>query len=250
MDKRKRKKKKMDVDEVFDIIDGVYVHKVQFNDLNLIQNPETPIQLSEIDKYKDVIVYGDSKRNCTIESVGYGSIRATHGTTIGTFYFEVKIENPKKEPAHTRIGWAKKHSELCVPFGIDQNSYSYRDIKGDIFNKNERKDYGRPYGKGDIIGCLIHLNGYEVKEYPTKIEEMIQDGKEFKFIETYEPILISQGSFIKFYQNGLDQGIAFKDIEAGKYYPAISLYGGANVSFIFDRNSLNYSPKDLNFSTF
>lgn len=249
MDKRKRKKKKLDADEAFENIDGVLVHKVPFEDLNLFPNPDFPPRF-ESDKYKDIIVFGDSRRNCTIKSpCGYGSIRASHGAIKGTYYFEVKIDTPTSEQSHTRIGWSNKHAELCVPFGYDQHSYSYRD-KGDVFHKSQRKDYGKSYGKGDVIGCLIHLKGYNVDEYPTKIEEFIQDGKKFKFIETNYPTIISQGSFIKFYLNGKDQGIAFHDLEAGKYFPAISLYGGANVSIIFEKNSLNYPPKDLEFSTF
>jgi len=92
--------------------------------------------------------------------------------------------------------------------------------------------------------------GYHVDQYPTKLEEFVQDGKKFKYIDTLEPIMISKGSFIKFYVNGKDQGVAFQDLISGKYYPGISLFGGAQATIFFDRNLLTYPPKDTSFSTF
>jgi len=41
------------------------------------------------------------------------------------------------------------------------------------------------------------------------------------------------GSFVSFYKNGEEVGIAFRDITRGEYYPAVSLYFKAAVSVNF-----------------
>lgn len=66
-------------------------------------------------------------------------------------------------------------------------------------------DYGETYGVGDVIGCLIHLGGSN-----ESLSEM------------------------RFFKNGRDQGQAYgyehgAVIPKGVYFPAISLFGQAQV---------------------
>jgi hypothetical protein len=46
---------------------------------------------------------------------------------------------------------------------------------------------------------------------------------------------VSENNQIRFFKNGVDQGVAFKgaDVPKGIYYPAISLYNDANVRVNF-----------------
>jgi len=79
--------------------------------------------------------------------------------------------------------------------------------KGSIIHNCTRYDgYSTSFGPGDIIGCYINIDSYD----PTKNE-------------------------IRFYLNGIDQGIAFPYDDVvppppdGIYYPAISLFNTAAV---------------------
>ncbi|VDO34062.1 unnamed protein product [Brugia timori] len=50
----------------------------------------------------------------------------------------------------------------------------------------------------------------------------------YKYIYLNQVVILST-SYIEFYRNGKSCGIAFTDIYAGFYYPAVSLFQGATV---------------------
>lgn len=54
-----------------------------------------------------------------------------------------------------------------------------------------------------------------------------------KINETLKNLHILQGSRIEFFKNGVSQGVAFEDIYAGSYFPAISIHKSATVSVNF-----------------
>jgi len=54
-----------------------------------------------------------------------------------------------------------------------------------------------------------------------------------KITETLKNLHILQGSRIEFFKNGQSQGVAFEDIYAGSYFPAISIHKSATVSVNF-----------------
>lgn len=54
-----------------------------------------------------------------------------------------------------------------------------------------------------------------------------------KIAETLKNLHILQGSRIEFFKNGQSQGVAFEDIYAGSYFPAISIHKSATVSVNF-----------------
>lgn len=67
-----------------------------------------------------------------------------------------------------------------------------------------------------------------------------------KLDPTKPGIKIVQGSEIRFFKNGIDQGVAFRNVYEGTYYPAVSLYMGANVTFNFGPK-FKYPPTDLEY---
>lgn len=74
-------------------------------------------------------------RKTVIGEKGYSSIRATHGVSRGTWYYEVKInETPPK--GATRIGWAQELASLLCPIGYDKFGYSWRSRKGTVFHES------------------------------------------------------------------------------------------------------------------
>ena len=48
-----------------------------------------------------------------------------------------------------------------------------------------------------------------------------------------KPLTPVPKSYIEYFKNGQSLGVAFKDLNLGKYHPAISAYGGASVSVNF-----------------
>lgn len=54
-----------------------------------------------------------------------------------------------------------------------------------------------------------------------------------KVNETLKNMHILSGSRIEFFKNGQSQGVAFEDIYAGSYFPAISIHKSATVSVNF-----------------
>lgn len=134
-------------------------------------------------------------------------------------------------------GWSTNKSELNAPVGFDKFGFGYRDISGCInisirilfvtllsmihFNQYtcepihciislgsvvhqslRRDNYGASFTSGDIIGVYILLDD-----------------------------VFPANNIIKFYKNGVDQGIAFagKEITPGIYFPTVSLYGSVGV---------------------
>uniref|UniRef100_A0A0C9S669 TSA: Wollemia nobilis Ref_Wollemi_Transcript_11699_1872 transcribed RNA sequence n=1 Tax=Wollemia nobilis TaxID=56998 RepID=A0A0C9S669_9CONI len=154
---------------------------------------------------------------------GYRMVRATRGVVEGAWYFEIRVVN-LGETGHTRLGWSTEKGDVQAPVGYDANSYSYRDVDGSKVHKAVREPYGDgPYVEGDVIGFYINLpNGCE---YAPKSPQYVWYKGQLHYINNAEePPKIVPGSEISFFRNGKCQGVAFKDIIAGRYYPAASMY--------------------------
>jgi Set1/Ash2 histone methyltransferase complex subunit ASH2 len=105
-------------------------------------------------------------RMCVTGDKGYSMIRATHGASHGSWYFEVTIKEKPNASAAFRIGWAQPLSNLQAPCGYDKFSYSWRSRKGTVFHDSIGKSYSKlfsensvdpGYGLGDTLGFYIHL---------------------------------------------------------------------------------------------
>ncbi|KAL2329219.1 hypothetical protein Fmac_022646 [Flemingia macrophylla] len=156
------------------------------------------------------------------------------------------------ESGHTRLGWSTEKGDLQAPVGYDGNSFGYRDIDGSKIHKALREKYGEEgYKEGDVIGFYINLPDGE--KYAPKAPHMVwykgqryacaQDAKE-------DPPQVVPGSEISFFKNGICQGLAFKDLQGGRYYPAASMFTLPNepnctVKFNFGPD-FEYFPEDFN----
>jgi len=176
---------------------------------------------------------------------GYSAVRATHGVSRGTWYYEATIvEQP--QGAHCRLGWGQELANLEAPIGYDKFGYCCRSRKGTVFNEGHGYSYLDGYTKGDILGCLIHLPPDEVPETlpPTYKDKPLVKFKSHLYYEikddvagTLKDLKPLPGSYIEFYKNGKGVGrAAFKDIHRGTYYPALSLFRGIVVR-------ANFGPK-------
>ena len=141
---------------------------------------------------------------------GYRMVRATHGVHDGAYFWEAQIlptttVSEEGEAPHVRLGWSTRMGELQAPVGYDKHSYGYRDMAGSKVNNSIRLDhYGEAFGPGDIIGCYLRLCQAD-----------------------------SSKNEIRFFKNGKDQGVAYKEIPSGIFFPAVSLFKAAKVRVNF-----------------
>ncbi|KAL4283118.1 hypothetical protein GQ457_16G006590 [Hibiscus cannabinus] len=185
--------------------------------------PDMKICLSKVYKAEKVELTED--RMSAGSTKGYRMVRATRGVVEGAWYFEIKVVK-LGETGHTRLGWSTDKGDLQAPVGYDGNSFGYRDIDGSKVHKALREKYGEEgYKEGDVIGFYINLP--EGGAYAPKPPHLVlykgqryvhaPDAKE-------EPPKVVPGSELCFFKNGVCQGVAFKDLFGGHYYPAASVY--------------------------
>jgi Set1/Ash2 histone methyltransferase complex subunit ASH2 len=149
-------------------------------------------------------------------SKGYRTAVASHGVSVGAFYFEVKVE-ALGETGHARLGWMSKKGEVNAPVGFDGRGYGYKDIRGEKVHEGVTSEYGEAFGEGDVIGCYVYID-------ETKREEKEEDA-------TTTTTTSANSSYVAFAKNGVFQGKAFEGLNAddGEYFPCGSLFTMPNV---------------------
>jgi len=169
--------------------------------------PIPGVVLSSLNKAPQITLSSDML-SCKGVNGGYRMVRASHGMHDGRYYWEAEIMATSSKNSHVRIGWSRREGELQGPVGYDAFSYGYRDISGSKSHNSIRNDsFGESFGCGDIVGCFLSLDQHDCSS-----NEM------------------------RFFKNGRDQGVAFSGKEIPKgfvYFPAISLYGEAEVRVNF-----------------
>ncbi|KAK9125216.1 hypothetical protein Scep_014062 [Stephania cephalantha] len=183
-------------------------------------------------------------------SKGYRMVRATRGVVEGAWYFEIRVLK-LGEGGHTRLGWSTEKGDLQAPVGYDGSSFGYRDIDGSKVHKALREKYGEEgYVEGDVIGCYINLpqGGLYAPKPPNFVW---YKGQRYMYASNGKEELpkVVPGSELSFFKNGLCQGVAFKDLFGGRYYPAASMYTLPNqpncvVTFNFGPD-FEFFPEDF-----
>ncbi|XXG83553.1 hypothetical protein AAC387_Pa10g1282 [Persea americana] len=185
--------------------------------------PDMKICLSKVHKAEKVEL--GEERLSAGSTKGYRMVRATRGVLEGAWYFEIKVVN-LGETGHTRLGWSTEKGDLQAPVGSDANSFGYRDLDGSKVHRAMREKYGEVgYFEGDVVGCYINLP--DGAAYTPKRQHFGLH-KEQKYShpgdKKEDPPKVVPGSEISFFKNGVCQGVAFRDICGGRYYPAASMY--------------------------
>ncbi|BDA42848.1 ATP-dependent RNA helicase DDX1 [Coccomyxa sp. Obi] len=93
--------------------------------------------------------------SCSSMTKGWAGGRATVGATAGRLYFEVTLEND----GLCRAGWASRAAAFEI--GRDKRSFGF----GSTAKKSHGgafADYGKPFGKGDTVGCLLDLTRNQI----------------------------------------------------------------------------------------
>ncbi|XP_062069737.1 set1/Ash2 histone methyltransferase complex subunit ASH2 isoform X5 [Lepus europaeus] len=184
---------------------------------------------------------------------GYSMVRASHGVRKGAWYFEITVDEMPPDTA-ARLGWSQPLGNLQAPLGYDKFSYSWRSKKGTKFHQSIGKHYSSGYGQGDVLGFYINLpeDTETAKSLPdTYKDKALIKFKSYLYFEEKDFVDKAEKSLkqtphseIIFYKNGANQGVAYKDIFEGVYFPAISLYKSCTVSINFGP-CFKYPPKDL-----
>ncbi|XP_042200452.1 set1/Ash2 histone methyltransferase complex subunit ASH2 isoform X2 [Callorhinchus milii] len=186
---------------------------------------------------------------------GYSMVRASHGVRKGSWYFEVTVDEMPSETA-ARLGWSQPLGNLQAPLGYDKFSYSWRSKRGTKFHQSFGKSYSEGYGQGDVLGFYLHLP--EDTEAARALPDTYKDKalikfksylyfEEKDFVDKAEKSLKpAAASKMIFYKNGENKGVAYQDLYAGVYHPAVSLYKNCTVSINFGPN-FKHPPNDVQF---
>ncbi|GAB1301764.1 Set1/Ash2 histone methyltransferase complex subunit ASH2 [Apodemus speciosus] len=170
---------------------------------------------------------------------GYSMVRASHGVRKGAWYFEITVDEMPPDTA-ARLGWSQPLGNLQAPLGYDKFSYSWRSKKGTKFHQSIGKHYSSGYGQGDVLGFYINLpeDTETAKSLPdTYKDKALIKFKSYLYFEEKDFVDKAEKSLkqtphseIIFYKNGVSQGVAYRDIFEGVYFPAISLYKSCTMS--------------------
>ena len=190
-----------------------------------------------------------SEDGLTVQSKkGFRTARTLTGLQAGTYACEVTIEK-LGESGHARLGFVTNQAELNAPVGFDGWGYGYRDLAGSKMHKGRREAYAEGFQEGDVIGMVIHLPKSDPSANPLSPKKGIAPftaapsngqgatvgnhaftpsagastipGTATVPTQQLQPL---EGSFVAFFKNGVFQGIAYRDLMKGTYFPAASLF--------------------------
>lgn len=202
-------------------------------------NPEHPISVSKASTHSAQQLQID---DLTVTNpLGYALARTTHGFDSGSWFFEVSFCSDSPPNSHIRLGLAQILAETQAPVGYDEYSYGIRDKDGAVMHCGLEKTYARSFKPGDIIGVTLRLpmdlSTAPVDEDLRTTIETAYPPKGLGAYKVRQEILADpRYSEINFFINGETFGPAFSNIYKAKYYPAVSLFGGAKASFNFGPN--------------
>ena len=187
------------------------------------KKPSSGVYLSTEFKSKSLVISEDGLT--ATGHKGYTSVLSNYPIIEGSYYFEVKILNPKTPlpfpnvAPHIRIGFATSEFKSELPLGCDTRSYAIRDKDGEIMENGSNSKYARKFNPGDIVGCLIFLKPPK----PIFFEKKDEDDR-------------NVGSKALFFINGENFEIAFENLREGFYYVGVSLYMHAKAKVNFGPN--------------
>lgn len=204
--------------------------------------PCGPVRLSTLDKAEDIVLVDGVQVS---GRKGFRSVRATHGVTVGDFYFEVEILDWVGDGA-VRLGFSTRCSVIEGPVGFDCYGYGVRDRSGAFVHRSQLIEYGPSFGPGDVIGCRIHLPDTVDDVTKAEISRMELAWLKYRFqcfMQGRPPRGSSERfpeSFVEFYKNGVLMGPVMprglpcgNGLLIGTYYPSVSVFkaGKARVNF-------------------
>jgi SPRY domain len=137
---------------------------------------------------------------------------------------------PAQVGGHVRIGWSMRTGDLQAPVGYDKWSYGIRDIEGSVLHCSQRQDNwgGEGFTADDVIGCAIYFDESDENDDDGDDRNERRNNNHIRFFKNGDcmgQFVISKGK--------REGGEAFRNIERGTYYPAVSCYMGGTVKANF-----------------
>ena len=136
-----------------------------------VPSPTPPVHISWLDRSQYLRLNPTALTASTDR--GFRSARANVSVRSGSWYYEVLIERGSGSlgaggvpggdtgNAHVRLGWGRREANLDAPVGMDGYSYGIRDVGGEKVHLSRARAYGRAFGTGDVVGCLITLPNHQ-----------------------------------------------------------------------------------------
>ena len=234
------------------------------------------VRLSSVDKSVDLDVprvrHGSVCTPAQISGCkGFRSIRATHGVCEGDWYFEAEVMEARtgSEKRAVRVGWSTRRANVEGPVGRDVHGFGLRDRNGEFVHKARLEEYGEPFGAGDVIGCRIQLPATIDTDLKNSLLQADKEWLEY-VVEGYakqrsgilpvsppqEELVMLRDTAVYFLTNGLELGLPtplwnvdaiegepWHGINAGVYYPTVSVYDGGRVTVNFGPDFKHEIPK-------
>nr|CAH7755595.1 unnamed protein product [Callosobruchus chinensis] len=161
-----------------------------------------PWTMSVLDRGAALAVTPDGLRVQSREQKEWHGTRCTRGVKSGKWGFEATVT----DEGLCRVGWSTLEANLDL--GTDRNGFGFGGT-GKKSNNKQFDNYGEPFGKSDVITCLLDADAGE----------------------------------IKFMKNGVDLGTAFKAdkrIFSNGVFPAVVLKN-AEMAFNFGDKPFKHS---------
>lgn len=118
-------------------------------------NSTKEFKIDEMDKDGLLRLSADHLSGSVEGSKNWVGARATFGAKSGKHYYEATVTGD----GICRFGWSTKAGHLEL--GRDAHGFGYggtaKKSHGNAFS-----DYGRPYGAGAVVGCLLDLEGMSI----------------------------------------------------------------------------------------
>ncbi|OII74518.1 uncharacterized protein cubi_00071 [Cryptosporidium ubiquitum] len=202
-------------------------------------------------RYKDPSIELSEDRLTAIGYKGWSTVLLTHGASSGTWYFEIKVLEPRviskflghskflnlKQDPSIRVGWSCRYNRLDVPVGTSSFGYSFSTKTCSIFYNSRSQHISEMENitqvtTGDVIGCLIKLSGIPYDLEDPRNSPHLHPYLELGLLcnpEKLPKVIRDPDSLIEFFVNGKKVSASFSNIASGFYHPTVSLYMGASV---------------------
>ncbi|EKX40071.1 hypothetical protein GUITHDRAFT_113810 [Guillardia theta CCMP2712] len=154
----------------------------------------------------------------------------TKGDVLGCYIYLPMRKKPDEEGELERKEEKQNDEKMEMKNSVDGHGKEQE-------QEQEQEQKGSSISRGKE--SLSNAKGKEKlskEKLPTATDTLIwkDTGIEYHLEEdTDVGVEIHVGSCVRFYLNGEDLGVAFRDVQAGKYYPAASVYMGGQVTYNF-----------------
>ena len=226
--------------------------------------PSSPISLSPYDLARKLSL--DKSHLLITGHKGYRTVSATHGLSAASLYWEFTYR-PKPgvagPPCAVRVGVSTERADVDGCVGMDRWGYgiSSRGWRGHDGVWEEWDDGGQ-WEPDTVIGVWLQLGGQDDRGERGKLRSKKQialddsaaspspslsptppcapavagpalDPTLTALLAQQQAAIFCLGSSLSFFRNGKPLGTAFTNLLRGAYFPAFSLYYGAEVDVSF-----------------